>query len=530
MSVREYVGARYVPLFADPLEWDATRTYEPLTVVLYQGNSFTSRQAVPANIPITNTAYWAQTGNYNAQVEQYRAEVETYDGRITANTTAITNEASARSTADENLSTRISANATAISDEVTARQTAITTEIDARITADNTLGDSIATVAGNLSTETQARIDADADIVNMIHDYDNQYYGKKFICVTDSWGTEGNYGVTKCWMRALVEDCFNGTYIDLHAGSTGYIHTTETNGNFITRLTNWVTTHPTEVDSIDYVLVSGSPNDYNNSVSQIKAAVVSFINYALNNLPNAKVILVPQVANYDISKAAIITSSAGTNPWINASASAQLAYNENFKLNPRVIPVKYLTYVMFSSPGFFNSDNTHPNQAGHNWICGNVFSYLLTGHVTPISTGVKVYGFQAATDWASGSALKENNRFSDVSQGSLRIVDGIAYFACLVSVSSGFDSGTTCFMSIGNLVPLGGYAKRYPISGGSWWNSSRQAYFGALSGRDFGNDSQPYSVINNNTICLCPFYWYAEGVPQQGDKMSLNGALYLEIM
>lgn len=84
MSVREYIGARYVPVFAEPAEWDATRTYEPLTVVTYQGNSYTSRQAVPANIPITNTIYWAQTGNYNAQVEQYRQEVQAFDGRIDA--------------------------------------------------------------------------------------------------------------------------------------------------------------------------------------------------------------------------------------------------------------------------------------------------------------------------------------------------------------------------------------------------------------------------------------------------------------
>lgn len=82
MSVREYIGARYVPVFADPAEWDATRTYEPLTVVTYQGNSYTSRQAVPANIPITNTTYWAQTGNYNAQIEQYRQEVAAFDARI----------------------------------------------------------------------------------------------------------------------------------------------------------------------------------------------------------------------------------------------------------------------------------------------------------------------------------------------------------------------------------------------------------------------------------------------------------------
>lgn len=76
MAVREYVGARYVPLFADPLQWSNTRTYEPLTIVVNQGNSYTSRQFVPTGIDISNEDFWALTGNYNAQVESYRKEVE----------------------------------------------------------------------------------------------------------------------------------------------------------------------------------------------------------------------------------------------------------------------------------------------------------------------------------------------------------------------------------------------------------------------------------------------------------------------
>lgn len=74
--VRQYIGARYVPLFADPAEWDDKRTYEPLTIVIHQGNSYTSRQYVPAGIDITNNEYWALTGNYNAQIEQYHQEVQ----------------------------------------------------------------------------------------------------------------------------------------------------------------------------------------------------------------------------------------------------------------------------------------------------------------------------------------------------------------------------------------------------------------------------------------------------------------------
>lgn len=73
MSERKYIGARYVPLFIG--DWDNTKTYEPLSIVQYQGDSYTSRQYVPTGIEITNETYWAITGNYNTQVEQYREEV-----------------------------------------------------------------------------------------------------------------------------------------------------------------------------------------------------------------------------------------------------------------------------------------------------------------------------------------------------------------------------------------------------------------------------------------------------------------------
>ena len=75
----QYVGARYVPIFGrkdeDTIEWDNSAPYEPLTIVIHQGSSYTSRQYVPAGIDISNADYWAQTGNFNAQIEQYRADV-----------------------------------------------------------------------------------------------------------------------------------------------------------------------------------------------------------------------------------------------------------------------------------------------------------------------------------------------------------------------------------------------------------------------------------------------------------------------
>ena len=73
---RQYIGARYVPMFANPVEWDNQRTFEPLTIVTYMGASYTSKKQVPAGIKPTDINYWACTGNYNAQVQEYREAVD----------------------------------------------------------------------------------------------------------------------------------------------------------------------------------------------------------------------------------------------------------------------------------------------------------------------------------------------------------------------------------------------------------------------------------------------------------------------
>jgi len=125
MAVTQYIGARYVPMFADPAEWSPEVAYEALTIVIHQGNSFTSRQAVPVGIPLDDERYWVETGNYNSQVESYRQIVLTYNQRIE-------NAAAAAAQALEDVAT-----------ETAARELADTTEADARANADQNLQDSI---------------------------------------------------------------------------------------------------------------------------------------------------------------------------------------------------------------------------------------------------------------------------------------------------------------------------------------------------------------------------------------------------
>lgn len=80
---RQYIGARYVPKFFQGPDgtpaWIGNVPYEPLIIVTYLGNSYTSKIPVPSGIgnPSLNPTYWALTGNFNAQLQQVSSDVET---------------------------------------------------------------------------------------------------------------------------------------------------------------------------------------------------------------------------------------------------------------------------------------------------------------------------------------------------------------------------------------------------------------------------------------------------------------------
>ena len=73
MANNVYIGMRYVPIFDG--NWDATKGYEPLTIVEYGNNSYTSKKPVPAGTLPTDTNYWALTGNLNGMIASLQNDV-----------------------------------------------------------------------------------------------------------------------------------------------------------------------------------------------------------------------------------------------------------------------------------------------------------------------------------------------------------------------------------------------------------------------------------------------------------------------
>ena len=177
VGTRQYIGARYVPIFGrkgeESIEWDNSAPYEPLTIVLYQGNSYTSRQYVPAGVEITNQEFWAITGNYNAQIEAYRKEVRDilpYDETPTEGSTkGVTSDGIEKAIAAETTRARSAeeVNATAIANETKRAEeaeytnaTAIANEVTRAKGAEKTNADAIANEVTRAKTAEQVNADA----------------------------------------------------------------------------------------------------------------------------------------------------------------------------------------------------------------------------------------------------------------------------------------------------------------------------------------------------------------------------------
>lgn len=82
MSVRQYIGARYVTKIyensLDPssAEWEQG-TFDPLVMVTWQNSTYLSKKQVPGSVgdPANNPDYWVVTGYYNGQIMQLQSDV-----------------------------------------------------------------------------------------------------------------------------------------------------------------------------------------------------------------------------------------------------------------------------------------------------------------------------------------------------------------------------------------------------------------------------------------------------------------------
>lgn len=328
-GVRQYVGARYVPVFADPLEWSDTIGYEPLTVVLHEGNSYTSRQSVPVGIDIGNTTYWAETGNYNAQIEAYRQEVLAYDGRITANANAIAAETQARES------------------EVAEAMADIAAETQARINGDNALALRI----DSLSKQTPVQNENGRNAV---------FIGDSFMAPTTSYPQKLAY---------FTAQLMGWTMYNYAYGGSGWVDEAGAAMNFYHQIQKAAQQISIPVADVDYIVIGGGYNDWNDptplTYNQLYSAAIQTIKEARAQFPNAQIIAIPMMfRNY------------GVDTHMHDLYSAIVAGIAASGVAVKVIKDAYMWQL-----GFKNVDGVHPTVDLYKIMAQYVASKVMGGDV-----------------------------------------------------------------------------------------------------------------------------------------------------
>lgn len=328
-GVRQYVGARYVPVFADPLEWSSTQGYEPLTVVLHEGNSYTSRQSVPVGIDINNTAYWAETGNYNAQIDAYRQEVLAFDGRITANANAISAETQARES------------------EVSKAMADIAAEAQARANGDNAL----ALRMDNFEKQTPIQDESGRNAV---------FIGDSYMAPSTSYPQKLAYFVSQLMGWSMYNYAYGGSgWVDEAGAAMNFYHQIQKAAQQIT----------IPVDSVDYVVIGGGFNDWNDptplTYNQLYSAALQTIKEARAQFPNAQIIAIPMMfRNY------------GVDTHMHDLYSAIVAGISASGVAVKVIKDAYMWQL-----GFKNVDGVHPTVELYKIMAQYVVSKVMGGDV-----------------------------------------------------------------------------------------------------------------------------------------------------
>ena len=326
MSVTQIVGPRVVPMWADPVEWTPTKTYDANTYVAHDGNSYASRQAVPIGIDIKNESYWVMMANFNAQAQSLqttmRQTIETHEKEVTK--------------------------------QLKDNSTAVQKVVDDVNTQVNTIKGSVQqinTIETNLSSV---------------------YPKSEIVVIGDSWAANSTY--TQWWK--ILEARF-GFKVHCYAqGGYGYV----SGGGFLSLINNGANDTSYNHTGIRLVIMEGGCNDYRVSTSPL-SKMQDCIARSHNVWPNAPIMMVSN--GWPFGK----LDKATQLPAEQALANMQLTRNALKTLNVTngIHAICQDWILQCAQSGFYEMSDTspykyHPLQAGQTYFATFIASHIIGGN------------------------------------------------------------------------------------------------------------------------------------------------------
>lgn len=371
MSVTQYIGARYVPSFGRlgelSIEWDNTGEYEPLTIVLHQGNSYTSRQFVPKGIDIGNKDYWALTGNYNAQIEQYRQELKTVSDKVDGQDAEIE---SAVEKAESAIAKADKAETDINPDSTTVFGTAAYLDVVNNVVKDNLQP----ITSGAVSSYVENLGNIFASNYYSKQQSDDRYQLKqsgealKLACIGDSfldgYTPEGN---VSSWGTQIASKLGCPVH-NYSKGGIGFVQSIDN-----TTVKTLLGSAYAELGSdVDIIIIGAGINDRSKTASQMYSAALDTFEQARNWFPSAEIWVFPN-----------LWGCKGYN--VNAEELANRVAFAAEKMGTAVKPINVCMGAwtwLYLRTSDVASDGIHPLQTGQNMIANAMISRMNGGDPT----------------------------------------------------------------------------------------------------------------------------------------------------
>ena len=423
MSVREYIGARYVPVFADPIQWDPTNVYEPLTVVTDQGASYVSRRMVPEGILLNNTDYWVLWADFNAQLQHYIDEVDAFDSRIDALEDGLP-------VADYTSQSTVSDAIKAVSDVLPASAFDSVNTVDAAIDA---VGDVLPASAFDSVNTVQSRF---VTVENRISSLET---GKHFVVIGDSFSVTGTgVGASDLWHYKLAQ-MLGLTAHNYAVSGCGFVQGVS---NFANQITNAIQDSSYDNNDVSLVIIYGGLNDcYNGSnESAIVSAAESALTMVKTAFPNAKIVLGAVNSFITVwSKAGLTwpTSGGGTITIQHSTRRLEYLIENLCATLPYVLFIPFAR-MMVAQSSWFKASDKHPNTTGQDAIC-SIFYRALCG-ISPHFTNYRYVTHAAAVGSGTGAFMWNSFSFKMYTNALSNWVQDGSQYLVRIPIPYGLDA------------------------------------------------------------------------------------------
>ena len=374
---------------ADPVEWNITKQYPELTVVIDNNSAYLSMQPVPSGIEITNTEYWQKIFDLDGLLDNLKDAISINDdGTRTTSTAARAvnslvwlNDVLHRVKADIAISdpyTTSNVEVISIEQWIDILNTGILNTVDTMITNalvsyGDTVDSKITAALNSYDTGIQTEFGAVKDLYKPSR--------KSVILIGDS------YAITTDWWTGWIE-AFTTKYssvMTIHShgeGGSGFKYGNDNIPNFNTQLVNLLATMTTaEKEAVTDIIVAGGYNDISRNASEAEliTLMTEFKNTALTACPYAKV-SVGFCAFHYANNNVMTSCRTFSTRYETASQRAGINYIQKFVL------IMLNKSLIFIAAGNANS-NFHPNTTGNNEIAKRIYNYITTGDIGDVSYG-----------------------------------------------------------------------------------------------------------------------------------------------